>query len=553
MTPEANHSDPNWAKRLEDEAAATKDPEIIRFVQENLKPKETQPLEGIDATFLHPEVLRAYILDPERPRGITPEQRMAKVTGKELAAFSLPGGLFSSVSFRLLMEENALGRPTAIIRADFTLDGEHSCIKRFQSQKRKDEIPDDPEPTTQIMKILFERVADLEYGKLGMNDSSNAIILYPAIRGGSKIAPGYATPAVAVQVWEADNFAPTISISLFSGTRLLQALDEKGKFFENNEDELSTWQFLIPVGIPTSHESEFIHAIEFYEELLPIVTGAVYESEGFKAPNVSLEIEPQTTFRAEKDTTFEDIGGLLNVVEVLRARVLEEQQIERTLGTYPHIFLVGPAGTGKTSLIQATAHALSAPVIEVNSKVIADEGVQSIGLIDYLRAKFFEARSKAYAANGKAVLSLEGLEGIFAGSAYGAQEKFVHILEDWRDEEQVLVMATSVQPEHISQQLITRFHGLHTTTPTVSELAEIMRKQMRRFANLRGRDDLFGDVDVKKIVSEFPNGVGRDIVQLLGQAIAIARLRNRESGSWKPINTELLFGLRPPQRKIGFS
>src|SRR3990167_3720959 len=76
------------------------DPNVQDRLDKVLGVERPKPLTGIKMAFLHPEVLRAYITDPERPRGITPEQRMARVTGREIAGFDISKGIFSTVSVR---------------------------------------------------------------------------------------------------------------------------------------------------------------------------------------------------------------------------------------------------------------------------------------------------------------------------------------------------------------------------------------------------------------------------------------------------------------------
>jgi SpoVK/Ycf46/Vps4 family AAA+-type ATPase len=95
-------------------------------------------------------------------------------------------------------------------------------------------------------------------------------------------------------------------------------------------------------------------------------------------PKVSTNKENKTEKRNIPNTTFDDIGGLEEIVNTIREIIelpIKKPELFRTLGITPHkgILLFGPPGCGKTLIAKAIAREIDAHFIVINGPEILNK------------------------------------------------------------------------------------------------------------------------------------------------------------------------------------
>lgn len=523
------------------------------------------PSDGVRLTFASPELLYAYILSPKRPTDTTLAERISGIRETPLGEFSLDGSLFTSVKFTLVVEpdKDPRGqRPTAIIRADLQLGEQDSALLRMQTAT----------PNRTVHKVTSEEQDNTDYDYIpGSSDYFYALAhdfvdnpskqqeLY-FVGYGKTVARIYGelpdsglqkVPLALLQIRDPEIDTGSISISLFSygryamdfRTRDNQTARAISDGLQVDPADGETWHFTGPVGVDVSDEKEFNKSLAFFEKAFSTTVSAIYRHEGMPIPSVRLEVEPPLVFEQE-EKTFADVGGQHDAVTRLKGIGASEKNGIVILTQGRCVLLEGPYGYGKSSMVEALSHELGIPLIVKTSLDIPRKG--EIDIISLFQSWFLDAKAAAKRSGGKAILSPERLE-VFLNNPI-TQDIFLNLLEEWQEDPEVLVVATSNEPFMLDEGMRNRFTEIPVPRPHKAGLREILEISVAKIAKVIGRN-IFSDVDLDEIAERWDTNRSinvRKIEQILGAVSSLSRLRGL------PITTDFLLGLIPSQR-LGFN
>lgn len=517
-----------------------------------------KPQEGIGITFANPEVLRAYILDPQRQSPSSIPEIMSGIRAINLGEMPLDGDIFTSATFTLVIEPDRNSqdpRPTAIIRADLRLGEKDSALSRLHLG-RVNKTAKDEEEYIDGMSDYFSSLSNAfnstnsgqqEQIQLFQSGITTANINRPLTKEEYQ-----KMPVVVLQLWDPDVGAGSISTSLFSYANYaedwMKRYDEvRDKIRDGlviDKAEPDTWHFGQRVGVDVYNEEQFRSSLSFFEEAFPKTISAIYKHEGVPAPTVSYEIEPPLIFKEDKIVTFADIGGQKEAVSYLQGVADSEKKNVRVVLQGRSVLLEGPPGNGKSSLVKALAHDLQAPLLVKTTLDLPrkEEHTDIIGLFD---AWHLEAKSLAKRRSGKAIYCVEGLEVFLQNPIH--HDMFLNMLEQWENDPEVLFVGTSNFPENLHPGIRSRFTELSILPPRRDGIREILQIHIAKIAGLLGQD-IFAQVDLDRIAQRLEtnkNISGREIVKFLGGAFSLSRLKAQA------ITTDSLLNLLPDQR-LGF-
>lgn len=440
-------------------------------------------------------------------------------------------------------------RPTSIIRADLELRDESSEVATFQlvkSQRAGEEevekkevaslireaintplklLPIEPEPDSAV-DWSFNVV---RYGKLWRDNEDNS------------------TPLAILQLWDPDIRTSLVAISLMSYRRFYRDWIDRDREkeikklegWEVYEHEADRWQFKNPVGINTYDEQTFGESLAFYQRAFATLINAIYQVEGQKVPNLTLEIEPPLVFRDEEKVTFDEIGGQKAAVMFLKSLADAEKRGQRLIGQA--LLLSGPAGNGKTKMIKALASELGAPMVVKTTNDLPPKFADA-DVINILEAGFWEAKAAARRGGGKAVYCLEQIE-VFLGQQdeHGRLHDFLmNAIDQWIQDEEVVLVLTSNNPERLHEGIPSRCQRVDVPLLGREGVIETLQIWADKLATLTGRRDVFGDADWDEIAFRIMRSSGRDLKHFLSKAYYLREVQSRITGHWLPIDTEFL-------------
>lgn len=515
--------------------------------------------EGVRVTFVNPEALRVYILDPENYRGAAPTlaERMSGIREIRLGEYPLDGYLLKSTRFSLVIEPDRDprgDRPTAIIRADLQLGRATSSLATFQKVKKSQHETEDL--LGEIWKefnILPER-DDVYF----MQYTANTAQIYPHPLERETYPR---MPLALLQVWDKDVGAGYISISLLAAQKYDEnwraRIDIYKKRIEDGRevdyDEVDRWQFNQQVGINVYATDDFYRSLNFFEQAFALILRAIYQAEKTDIPARTYEIESPLISREQEEVVFADIGGQKTAVDFMRALVEMEESLVR-LSKKPLVLLAGPPGNGKTSLAQATANELGARLLVATTTSLPPQAEEA-DFMALIEAGYFEAKAAAKLGSGKAVYCIEAIETIL-GQDPRFHDRLLNVMDFWATDSNsdVLVIATSNFPDKLHPGILSRFQRVDVLQPTREGLADILEIKARKLASQAGRQDLFGNVNFGQIaqqIAQMTDFSGRDAEALLAKAYYLRRLQMRSGSSWQPIDSKFLVSLIG-NRRAGF-
>ena len=528
-------------------------------LSERQKRVEPEPSsEGIHLRFTNPELLRAFILDPEGPQPLTLAERMAGISEVHLGEFFLDGKLFRRAIFTLVVEPDSDTRgkhPTAVIRADIELGGEKSKLFVYQAGKLIKRIGSSETPLVNIATV---------YQQLSEERGERPSTFYPRTQNtalffddGSSNKGLEKAPLASLQVWDPDLGLNFVQVSLFSMGRKTGDIyiregvydaDKEGQF-EVDPDDRDRWKFYGPVGVDVHDEEQFIRAITFYEGAFASMVEAIYQAEEMELPNIAIEIEPPLIFKGQQATTFDDIGGLDSQKQFLKALAMEEKNGGQIGSESRAILFYGASGMGKTSLIEAFAAEMHVPLVRKTSLDLPQGDLSEDDMLNFFESAYLEAKSMAVRTGRKAVLAIEEIQA-FLGSA--RIKDFVrNKLEEWREDRDVVIMATSTHPDAIEAGIMDRFVALEVSPPRKRAVKEILGIHIRKLSTSIGNPLFFAEVNLEKVADRIDHlgWSGHDIVKFLSGAHSLYKLQQQE-GVVKS-DTDFLLGLLP-DRRLGF-
>lgn len=531
----------------------------------SFRPKEKETTqEGVRINFSNPEVLRAYILDLQNSgRPSTLAEIMSGIREIPLGGFTLDGQLFKSANFSLVVEPDPnprtqVGRPTVIIRADIKLGDKYSKLKDWQFGRIGETLSGskkEPEESEYFLHTFpFEKgEKDMEF----IEYSKNTARIH---RQNLDKESWPKSPLVVLQIWDKDTRVDDIiSISVFSNGRYSEdwsdrhsensAKEKEG--WEVDSDDVDRWKFNNRVGIDVYDAEVFKDAITFYEAAFSEIMRSLYKAEGVDMPNLLHKIELPMAFEGKKEIIFKDIGGQEEAIQRLRSRVSLMKSIHTKIhGANTPFLLYGLPGNGKTSLVEATASELGAPLIVKTTQDLPSTANDS-DFINLLEAGFLEAKAAAKLGGGKSVYCIEQIEALI-GDNLRLQDRVLNLMNHWADDPDgnVLVIATSNFPQKLHLGIISRFEAISVEHPNEEGRLEILEIHKHKINASLGRD-IFTNVDFNRIVRRLDGFSGRDIEKFLKTAYFLARLESREKGQEISIDTEFVLNLVPDNR-VGF-
>lgn len=530
--------------------------------REQVRPGELPvPQEGVQIRFVNPELLRKYILEPNKPGKISFAERQAHVREIPLAKFRLDGALFESVDFSLLIEPQnpATGNraPTAIIRADLTLGSDPSNLAMFQAAKANNaSLPDQDQQENDYLRRVTE--TETFSGVDFVPWSPNTARVYARQAGESNWE---SDPMVLLQVWEKDAGPGSVAIALLTRGRYEiswranynahRNLADKG--WETPVDSSDDWNFLHPVGIPTHDPARFQRDIAFYEKAFAETIAALYKAEGRPVPHAEFEIEPPSILKDDNRVTFSDICGQAEAVEFLQA-FANSEKLGRVLPRRPLVLLAGPPGNGKTSIVQAMANELEAPLLVATTRSLPPEAEDS-HFTNLLEGGYMQAKAAARMKKGRAVYYIEAVEAMI-GNNLRLQDRFLNMMEAWATDpdNDVLVIGTTNFPERLHPGITSRFRKFDILPPKRQDIVTIITILAGKLGKQIGRNGVLGDADLITVATrlEAAGFSGRDVLNFLTSTYHIRRQESQEAGHWLPMDTKFLLKHAPEVRRIGF-
>lgn len=255
---------------------------------------------------------------------------------------------------------------------------------------------------------------------------------------------------------------------------------------------------------------------------------------------------------------FRYIGGQDMAVRTLRVAIAQE--IEGIFPVRkPLLLLVGPAGSGKTSLVNATANELNATLV---SKTIEDFFSDRGLSLPLIGEGYDEARAAAATneSGKKAVYAIESIDVVMnTGPQPLMSEIFANMMTKWSEDRKggVLVMATAIEKDCLLPQVLSRFTQVQLTLPDRVRVADMCIKGIERLSAALDRTDIFDAPDgIEDLATRMVDlgWTARDITNFLRSAIALREQESREQKEpWQPIDITFLTTKLPPvSRKFGF-
>ncbi len=271
-------------------------------------------------------------------------------------------------------------------------------------------------------------------------------------------------------------------------------------------------------------------------EELPVGTEVAVDPQSFEIIEV-LDTRKDASFSpADTDVTFSDVGGLDEIIDILRKNIgiqLDHEKraaaMEWDIDTDKALMLVGQPGTGKTMLAKAVANEFDAEIFAVNAPQLVEK------FIGEGAKKIKKLYSQASNSDKPAIVFIDEIDAIAKSRdedrRHGGEEverTMSQLLSelDGLDKEEgvqdvVSIFATN-KPSVLDPAVINRCSALEVPVPDDGAKEEIVRIHTRRIP-------LADDVDVAALVEGMDEGyTGRDIAQLCKQAAISALFRTED-------------------------
>ncbi|MFB6167071.1 MAG: AAA family ATPase, partial [Candidatus Nanohaloarchaea archaeon] len=271
-------------------------------------------------------------------------------------------------------------------------------------------------------------------------------------------------------------------------------------------------------------------------EKIPVGTEVAVDPQTFEVVEV-LEKKKDATFEpAETDVTFSDIGGLDNVIDILKKNIgiqLDEEKRETAekwdVNTDKSIMLVGKPGTGKTMLAKAVANEFDAEIFSINAPQLVEkfigEGAKKIKKL-YSQASNSDKPSIVFIDEIDAVAKSRDENRRHGGEEVERTMSQLLSELDGLDREEgernvVSIFATN-KPSVLDPAIINRCSALEVPVPEEDAKEDIFRIHTRRLP-------LSEDVEIEGLVDMVEEDyTGRDIEQICKQAAISALFRSED-------------------------
>lgn len=232
----------------------------------------------------------------------------------------------------------------------------------------------------------------------------------------------------------------------------------------------------------------------------------------------------------ETDKTFQDVGGLEEVIEVLRRNVgvrlsKEKEKVmkEWNISMDRSLMLVGPPGTGKTLLVKALANEYDAEIFMVNGPQLVEkyigEGAKKVRRL-YRQARNSDKPSIIFIDEIDSITKKRKTNGRLGGEE--VERTMSQLLSELdgvdkgSESEDVISIFATNRPSVVDPAVMNRCSAIEVDIPDRKAKREIFQVHTRHL-------DVADDVDFEEILSSMPeDSTGRDIERVCKQAAVSA-------------------------------
>ncbi|MDY6773673.1 MAG: AAA family ATPase [Candidatus Nanohaloarchaea archaeon] len=274
-------------------------------------------------------------------------------------------------------------------------------------------------------------------------------------------------------------------------------------------------------------------------EQIPAGTEVAVDPQSFEVVEV-LEKKKDARFEpADTDVTFSDIGGLDQVIDILRKNIGVQLDQEKravaeswNIDTEKAVMLVGKPGTGKTMLAKAVANEFDAEIFSVNAPQLVEK------FIGEGAKKIKKLYSQASSSGKPSIVFIDEIDAIAKARdgerRHGGEEverTMSQLLSELDglgteegDQKVVSVFATN-KPSVLDPAIMNRCSAIEVPVPDREAKEDIFRIHTRGLP-------LSSDVDAEEIVDGMEEDyTGRDISQICKQAAITALFRADDTES----------------------
>lgn len=267
---------------------------------------------------------------------------------------------------------------------------------------------------------------------------------------------------------------------------------------------------------------------------------------------------------------FDDVGGASEAKDFLTGNALaitHKEQAEQHGIRPEHFILVGPAGTGKTTLVRAFAGSIGAELIEVSThniinKYVGESGKNLAGLFNGIKTKphlvvlFFDEADALLPKGGVTSSERQDVKSIFK-QELTALKDFPNI---------IVAAASNSDPQDFDEAIVRagRLHPVYVPIPNDEERADIWQVLLSRsIVTLEGdgalrqitdEEDIAPqlyapDLEINDLTNNTDGYTGADIEQILLNARRRRFLEVVKNGSAQPIGqADLLHAIKLYQK-----
>ena len=246
----------------------------------------------------------------------------------------------------------------------------------------------------------------------------------------------------------------------------------------------------------------------------------------------------------ETKVTFQDIGGLDNIINAMRSNVGAQLDSEKKdkiqnwgIELDKSILLVGRPGTGKTHLAKAVSNEYDAEMFMINGPQLVEK------FIGEGAKKVKRLYDQARASEKPSIVFIDEIDAIakkrLDDRRHGGEEvertmsQLLSELDglDTKEDSSVISIFASNKPDIMDPALLNRCNALEVPVPDDSAKLEILQVHTRQI-------DLAEDVDLDTVAEEMDEEyTGRDIKQIVKQA-AVNSLERHEDLSTATVSLQ---------------
>ena len=246
----------------------------------------------------------------------------------------------------------------------------------------------------------------------------------------------------------------------------------------------------------------------------------------------------------ETDVTFQDVGGLNDVISSLKSNVgaqLDDDKREKIedwgMDMDKSILLIGKPGTGKTHMVKALSNEYDAEIFMINGPQLVEkfigEGAKKVKRL-YEQARDSEKPAIVFIDEVDAVAKKRLDERRHGGEEVErTMSQLLSELDglDNEDDSNVISILATNKPDVMDPALLNRCNAIEVPVPSTEAKEEIFQVHTRKL-------DLDDGVDLGILAAEMEDDyTGRDIKQVVRQA-AVNSLERSKDASEAEVQTE---------------